>query len=67
VDNSKILAAIDEQIKNLQEAKRLLGGSSTPAVTQIRNAGGKKTMSAAARKKISLALKARWAKRKKAA
>lgn len=66
MDNSKILAAIDEQIERLQEAKRLLGGSSTSNGRRGARKG-ERTLSAAARKKISLAQKARWAKQKKAA
>lgn len=70
MDNGKIFAAIDEQIERLQEAKRLLGGKSSGIVRRGRGrkpGAGRKTMSAAARRKISLAQKARWAKQKKAA
>jgi hypothetical protein len=71
MDNGKIIAAIDEQIGRLQQARQLLGGGASSngrrAGRKARNAGtGKRTMSAAARRKISLAQKARWAKQKKA-
>jgi hypothetical protein len=65
MDNSEIFAAIDEQIGRLQEAKRLLGGGSSGTSKGRRK--GKRMLSAAARRKISLAQKARWAKQKKAA
>lgn len=67
MDNAKILAAIDEQIGRLEQAKRLLGGGSSSS-SNGRKTGktGRREMSAAARKKISLAQKARWAKQKKA-
>jgi len=57
LDNSKIFAAIDEQINNLQEAKRLLGGR-----TPTGNHTGKRTLSATARRSMRLAQKTRWAK-----
>jgi len=63
MDYRKIIAAIDEQIGRLQQAKQLLGGNST---TNGRNAQGKRTLSAAARKRIRRAQKARWAKARKA-
>jgi hypothetical protein len=66
MDNAKILAAIDEQIGRLEEAKRLLGGGSSSNGRKTGKTGRRK-MSAAARKKISLAQKARWAKQKKSA
>jgi hypothetical protein len=73
MDNGKIIAAIDEQIGKLQQARQLLGGASSTGRRAGRKATstGKRTLSAAARKKISLAQKARWsavrAKQKKAA
>jgi hypothetical protein len=65
MDNAKILAAIDEQIGRLEQAKRLLGGGSSSNGKTEKT--GRRKMSAAARKKISLAQKARWAKQKKSA
>jgi hypothetical protein len=65
MDNGKIIAAIDEQIGRLQQARQLLGGGSSGAVKGRRR--GKRTLSAAARRRISLAQKARWAKHRKAA
>jgi len=66
MDNAKILAAIDEQIGRLEEAKRLLGGGSSSSSNRRKTGKTRRRkMSAAARKKISLAQKARWAKKKK--
>jgi hypothetical protein len=59
MDNGKIIAAIDEQIGRLQQARQLLGGAS-PAQSR-RKAGKRKPMSAAGRKRISIAQKKRWA------
>jgi len=77
MDNGKIIAAIDEQIGKLQQARQLLGGASSnerragfKAGRKVRSTG-KRTLSASARKRISIAQKARWAnykaKQKKAA
>jgi hypothetical protein len=61
MDNREIFAAIDVQIGRLQEAKRLLGGS-----VATKGPRRRRKLSAAARRKISLAQKARWAKQKQA-
>jgi hypothetical protein len=66
MDNAKILAAIDEQIGRLEEAKRLLGGGSSSGSNGRKTGKSRRKMTAAARRKISLAQKARWAKQKKA-
>ena len=68
MDNVEIFAAIDKQIERLQEVKRLLGGGSV-SISKGRKSvkTAKRTMSASARRKISLAQKARWAKQRKAA
>ena len=76
MDSGKIIAAIDEQIGKLQQARQLLGGASSNGRRASKATGrkattGKRTLSAAARKRISIAQKARWAnykaKQKKAA
>ena len=68
MDNVEIFAAIDKQIERLQEVKRLLGGGSVSiSKGRKRVKTAKRTMSASARRKISLAQKARWAKQRKAA
>ena len=63
MDNGKIIAAIDEQIGKLQQARQLLGGASSNGRRAGRKATstGKRTLSASARKRISIAQKARWA------
>jgi hypothetical protein len=54
------IAAIDAQVTRLQQARKLLAGS-----TGTR--GGKRVMSAEARARISAAQKKRWAQQRKAA
>jgi hypothetical protein len=66
IDNNSIIKAIDDQIGRLQEAKRLIGGISTSNGRRGARKGRRK-LSAKARKAISLAQKARWAKQKRAA
>ena len=75
---SEILSEIDNEIARLQEARRLLAGESSGAT---RTRGRKPAVAATApkkrrrrrkltpegRKKLSEALKARWAERKKKA
>ena len=53
------IAAIDAEIARLQQARKLLAGDTA---TQ----GGKRTLSAAGRARISAAMKKRWAAAKKA-
>jgi len=57
-----IIAAIDAEISRLQEARELLsaGGSVSSGIGKKRNAA-KRTLSDAARAKISAAQKKRWA------
>jgi hypothetical protein len=57
----KRIVELKTQIERLQSQLEALAGSTSPAPVQtvIKK---KRTMSAAARKKISLAAKARWAK-----
>jgi hypothetical protein len=70
---SQILSAIDSEIERLQQARKLLadsmaggrGGKSTSS--KFLKGTGKRRLSAEGRRKISEALKARWAERKRAA
>lgn len=55
-----LLVEIDKEIGRLESAKRLLTGTTVPTSRKTGH-----SMSAAARKRISLAQKARWAKTKK--
>jgi hypothetical protein len=57
----KHIVALKTQIERLQSKLETLAGAVSPAPTKVA-APKKRTMSAAARKKISLAAKARWAK-----
>jgi hypothetical protein len=63
MDTSQIIEAIDAEIRRLQEAKALLGGSpaSKPAAKPSPEPGRRK-MSTAGRVRIVAAQKARWAK-----
>jgi hypothetical protein len=56
---SELIAAIDAEISRLQQARKLLAGS-----TGTR--GGKHVISAEGRARISEAMKKQWAQRKKA-
>jgi hypothetical protein len=73
MDTSQILAAIDEEIARLEQAKSLLTGTTTkrspgrPPSSAATAPAKKRTMSAAGRARIAAAQKARWAKAKKAA
>jgi len=62
VEVKKILAALDTEIERLKEARTLLAGNSS-GHTPGRARGTK--MSAAARNRISAAMKKRWAERRK--
>lgn len=59
LDTKRMLREVEAEIKKLESIADVLRGSKSK---QTR--GKRKTMSAAARKKISLAQKARWAKQK---
>jgi len=64
MNTPELLAAIDAEISRLQQARKLLAGSTgTPAATR----GGKRVFSAEARARISAAQKKRWAQQKRAA
>ena len=60
---ANILEALDREIANLTQARTVLAGlnGSTVKVTAVK-ATGKRTFSAAARRKMAAAQKARWAK-----
>jgi hypothetical protein len=66
MNENDILAAIDEQIRTLQEVKALLEGKASRAARGVKKAGRRK-LSPEARAKIVAAQKARWAKVKKPA
>jgi hypothetical protein len=59
MNTPELIAAIDAEISRLQQARKLLAGS-----TGTR--GSKHVMSAEGRARISAAMKKRWAARKKA-
>lgn len=71
----KIIAELEEQIARLKEARSLLAGVTTgakrrgrpPGKSSARGNGRKRHLSAEGRKRISEALKRRWAARRKAA
>jgi hypothetical protein len=74
MDTNRIIADIDTEISKLQQARALLSGVATrkgparPKSTEPMVAKPKKRrMSAKGRAAISAAMKARWAKAKKAA
>jgi hypothetical protein len=56
-----MLGEVEQEIEKLQRVADALRGSTSK---RSRAPGKRKTMSAAARRKISLAQKARWAKKK---
>ncbi len=61
IDKLKQIVELKTQIARLQSKLESLAGTASPAPVE-KPAKRKRTMSAAARKKISLAAKARWAK-----
>jgi phage gpG-like protein len=62
-----ILAELDAEIKRLQEVRKLLAGTGThSSATKPVAKKRRRKMSAAARKRIADAQRARWAKRKAA-
>lgn len=75
---NQILSEIDNEIARLQQARNILAGGTGAATRGRRGASaaakpakkkkaGRRRMSAEARKRLSEALKARWAERKKRA
>ena len=72
MDSNNIVLEIEEEISRLQQARALLAGTNAgkpraSARASIRNNKPVRTLSAAARARISAAQKARWAKSKRAA
>jgi len=70
MDTADIIAQLEEQLENLNRAIAALKGGKRPNGRSLSKAGPtngrSRHMSAAARKKISDAAKARWARWKKA-
>jgi hypothetical protein len=65
---SDLVAAIDSEIARLKQARSLLAGSETRnGLRSASRRGGRRTLSAEARARISAAQKKRWAQQKKAA
>ena len=75
MDRNNIVLEIDAEISRLQQARGLLAGTNNagepkprhPAGARLRKNKPVRTLSAAARARISAAQKARWAKSKRAA
>jgi hypothetical protein len=69
MSRENIIAAIDEEISKLQQARKMLqssGGSKlTSGITAGSKPRGRRTLSAEARQRIAAAQKRRWAKQKK--
>lgn len=72
---NQILNEIDREIERLQKARDLLAGSTgtsgsrrvaSPTPSPAKKRRGKRKLSAEGRRRISEALKARWAERRKA-
>lgn len=68
MSRENIIAAIDEEISKLQQARKMLqssgGGKLTAGITNSKPRG-RRTLSAEARQRIAAAQKRRWAKQKK--
>jgi hypothetical protein len=71
---AEILAQIDKEIAQLQQARTLLGGKVAPAFKKVAAAPAakkstkkKRNLSPEGRKRIAEAVKRRWAEQKKAA
>ena len=62
MDTTRFLAEVEQEIARLQHIADALRGISGKSAVKVSN--GKRTISAAGRRKISLAQKARWAKSK---
>lgn len=63
MDTEKIVAAIDREIGNLQQARDILAGARKPPQRETRM---KRVLSPEARQRIATAQKKRWAKQKAA-
>ena len=70
MDTADIIAQLEEQLENVNRAISALRGGARPngksAAKAVPSNGRRRHMSASARKKISDAAKARWARWKKA-
>jgi hypothetical protein len=68
---SELITSIDSEISRLKQVRSLLNGlesrSGVKAANRQSHRGGKRTLSAAARARISAAQKKRWAQQKRAA
>lgn len=60
VNVTEVVASLDEQIEKLSNARSVLAELQGDG-RRMRKRGGKRVMSAAARKRIAAAQKARWA------
>jgi len=67
MDKKMVLSFLDAEIERLRQARELLSTSNGNNGLAIIHRSAKRHMSAAARRKISLAQKKRWALRKRAA
>lgn len=66
MDNKRIIVAIDSEIRQLQHARKVLVSLNRGSRIAGRAVKPRKKMSAAARRRISLAQRARWRKWKAA-
>jgi hypothetical protein len=64
---SDILASIDREIGQLQQARALLSGAAAPPAKRKAGRPKKRNLSPEGRKRIAEAVKRRWAAQKKAA
>lgn len=64
-ERNAVAKELDRLDKAIAAVSKLLSGSSAPATTKKKTAGRRRRLSAAARKRISDAQKARWAKTRK--
>jgi hypothetical protein len=65
MDTQRLLLEVEQEIERLQQVAKLLRGGDQPS--KRKGKGGKRHLSKAARKAISDAQKARWAKARAAA
>src|SRR5713226_3478549 len=64
LDTKRMLGEVEQEIAKLQRVADALRGSESSQTKPRRKQGRRHSLSAAARRKISLAQKARWAKQK---
>jgi hypothetical protein len=67
METKQLLAAIDEEISRLTQARSLLAGGALKVKGGSSVGNGRRALSPEARKRIADAQKKRWAKAKKAA